>query len=67
MARCVFCRGTNAVHRQPAYSNGGKLIKHSRVFTIHVCEADRDVAAQSFDIPFTDVQMIGLYKETLGD
>lgn len=63
--RCVFCRSTNNIRRAPAYAKGGRLIKDSRVFTIHTCEQDAEVAEISFDNPFTDDQMIKLYRESI--
>ena len=67
MRRCVFCRSTNSVSRTPAYSKPGRWIRESRVFVVNTCEQDRDAAEQSFDTPFTDQQMINLYKESISN
>lgn len=65
MARCVFCK-SHTETKACAYSKPGKWIRYSRVFTIPVCEEDRTYAEESFTRPFSDREMIKMWKEVSG-
>lgn len=62
---CVFCRTSNKLVRQPVRSAPGKHIKEGRIAFVNVCESDIPTAEYSIDVPFSDRELINLYKTTI--